>query len=51
MKKAVLALLLAAMTAAHAAPISVTFTYQGANYQSWQMPVPEWQPLDLLAKV
>ncbi|QBE62756.1 PEP-CTERM sorting domain-containing protein [Pseudoduganella lutea] len=43
MKKALLALLLTAMASVHAAPISVTFTYEGANYQFRDYPV-EWMP-------
>lgn len=45
MEKALFALLLtAAAAAAHAAPIHVTFTYEGANYQSRDVPEPEWMP-------
>lgn len=42
MKKAVLALLLTAAGVAHAAPVSVTFTYEGANFTSQLTPLPEW---------
>lgn len=44
MRQALLAALLIATGAATAAPISVTFTYEGASYESWNMPEPEWMP-------
>lgn len=44
MKKAVLALLLTAVASAHAAPITVTFKYEGANYETWNSNEPEWIP-------
>lgn len=44
MKKTFVALLFAATASAQAAPVSVTFTYEGANYEAWNMMEPEWMP-------
>lgn len=44
MKKAICGMLLATVASVQAAPVTVTFTYEGANYETWNIDGPEWAP-------
>ncbi len=44
MKYTIAGFLLAVASAVQAAPITVVFTYEGANYESWNTTAPEWTP-------